>query len=99
MDLGYVPNPQTALRQAELGVAATNGYIEGSTAGDQNLYTIGQPEFNAYVATTLLNGEDIPKVFETFQKNLKYPVGMVRVGHRLLRRVVTPPRRGPGRVR
>ncbi|MGI9164363.1 MAG: hypothetical protein ACR2JI_15780, partial [Mycobacterium sp.] len=75
VDLGYVPNPQTALRQGELGVAATNGFIEGSTAGEQNLYTIGQPEFNAYVATTLLNGNDSPKVFDTFQKNLKYPVG------------------------
>lgn len=49
LDLGYVPVPQSALKEAQIGVAAAKGYLAVAPGGGINLYTCDEAIFNATV--------------------------------------------------
>lgn len=58
LDLGYVPTPQTALKEAQMGVMAAKGYLASATVQGQNLYTIDKPTFDVAVRTFIENAAD-----------------------------------------
>ncbi|WP_328362799.1 ParB/Srx family N-terminal domain-containing protein [Mycobacterium sp. NBC_00419] len=49
LDLGYVPTPQDGLKEAQIGVAATKGFLAVSPGGGINLYTTDEQTFNTAV--------------------------------------------------
>jgi len=55
-DIGYVPNPKEALAQTQVAIAAQTGWLGSSSAGNDNLFTISQTEFNTQVAAIINNG-------------------------------------------
>jgi hypothetical protein len=90
-DLGYVPTPQTALKQTQFGIVATTGVLKQSKAGKPNVFTVERTEFDEFVQKTIDAGDpklqqtdpeewaqQIAKVYSTFQLNLKYPEGLDR---------------------
>jgi len=70
VDLGYVPNPQAALKQTQIAIAAQNGYLQGSTASGDNLYTIDEATFNAAIHDYISTGADEKGVLKVFTKYL-----------------------------
>lgn len=75
-DLGYVPTPQDALVQSQMAIAAYQGFLGSSTAGNQNVYTISQSAFNDYVATTINGGSQSAQIYELFASYLGYSNGL-----------------------
>ena len=49
LDLGYVPTPQDGLKEAQIGVAATKGFLAVSPGGGINLYTTDEQTFDTAV--------------------------------------------------
>jgi hypothetical protein len=79
IDIGYVPDSQTALKQTQLAIAAANGTIPSAVATGPNLLTIGKTEFYAdvegYIIGTYDDGDATAKANEvavgnTFAQNL-----------------------------
>ena len=79
IDIGYVPDSQTALKQTQLAIAAANGTIPSAVATGPNLLTIGRTEFYAdvegYIIGTYDDGDAAAKANEvevgnTFAENL-----------------------------
>lgn len=66
LDLGYVPTPQEALKEAQFGVAAQKGYLASSTVDGENLFTMSQTVFNQRVREVIASGDETDKVLEVF---------------------------------
>jgi hypothetical protein len=69
LDMGYVPTPQTALKEAQMGVMAAKGYLASATVQGENLYTITEPVFDAKVVELIEAGDTpdaVMKVFGTY---------------------------------
>lgn len=68
-DLGYVPSPKESLRQTQVAIAAENGYLEGSTASGDNLYTVDKETFDLRVVEYITTGakkDEVMAVFTTY---------------------------------
>lgn len=74
LDLGYVPTPQTALKEAQMGVVAQKGYLASETAPGDNLYTIEEPVFDAWVRRTIEGGSETEAVLKVFGTYLGFNV-------------------------
>lgn len=69
LDMGYVPTPQTALKEAQMGVMAAKGYLASATVQGENLYTITEPVFDVKVRELIEAGDTpdaVMKVFGTY---------------------------------
>lgn len=66
VDLGYVPTPQTALKEAQMGVLAAKGYLASATVQGENLYTITEPVFDLKVRELIEAGDTPEAVLEVF---------------------------------
>ena len=74
-DIGYVPNPKQALAQTQVALAAQTGWLEETTAGNDNLFTLDEASFNTQVAAIIDNGVKAgqptkPAVFAVFTEFL-----------------------------
>lgn len=58
LDLGYVPNPQDGLKEAQIGVAAAKGFLAVAPGGGINLYTTDQQTFDTAVRGYIENAAD-----------------------------------------
>lgn len=79
IDINYVPDSQTALKETQLAIAAANGTIPSAVATGPNLLTIGQGAFytavQGYIIGTYDNGDLIAQqneveVGDIFKTNL-----------------------------
>lgn len=73
VDIGYVPNPQTGLKETQIGVAAQLGYLKVSTGGGINVYTCTRAAFDEGVADFIDNNPDNAAkaaVYQVFTDNL-----------------------------
>ncbi|BBY59685.1 hypothetical protein [Mycolicibacterium sarraceniae] len=70
VDIGYVPNPQTALKETQVGVAAQLGYLKVATGGGINVYDVSQSEFNTSVNGWITTGTEKDAVLAVFRENL-----------------------------
>ena len=66
VDLGYVPTPQDALKQAQIGVAAVKGYLPSETVQGVNLYTVDETTFSDEVRRLIATGDDPAAVLDVF---------------------------------
>ena len=66
LDLGYVPNPQDALKQAQVGVAALKGVLPSETVEGVNLYTVDKTTFSSDVLNLMAAGPDPAAVLDVF---------------------------------
>lgn len=73
IDIGYVPNPQTALKEAQIGIVAQLGYLKVSTGGGINVYTVDRSTFDTSVAGWITTGAQKDEVLAVFRKNLGIP--------------------------
>lgn len=55
-DVGYVPEPTDALVATQVAIAAQTGFLGSSSAGNDNLFTISQTDFNSQVTAIIDNG-------------------------------------------
>lgn len=78
-DLGYVPAPKVALKQAQFGVVADTGALKQSQAGAPNIYNVDEltkPVFNTKISGYILGPDSanpLPsanEVIATFGRNL-----------------------------
>ncbi|MGD9619289.1 MAG: hypothetical protein AB7G47_02030 [Mycolicibacterium sp.] len=65
-DLGYVPTPKDSLKQTQIAIAAENGYLEGSTASGDNLYTVDKETFDLRVVEYITTGDKKDEVMAVF---------------------------------
>ena len=65
LDLGYVPNPQTALKQAQIGVAGAKGFAV-APGGGINLYTTDEQTFDVAVRGYIETGAKTDEVLDVF---------------------------------
>jgi hypothetical protein len=72
VDIGYVPTPQTALKEAQMGVVATKGYLASATVQGENLYTISQPLFDTRVRQYIEDGTTPDAVMAVFGSYLGF---------------------------
>jgi hypothetical protein len=72
LDLGYVPTPQDALKEAQMGVIATKGYLASATVQGENLYTISETDFNTAVQQLIVDGPKDAEVRAVFGKYLGF---------------------------
>lgn len=70
VDIGYVPNPQDALKQTQIGVAAQLGYLKTSSTSGDNLFTVDRPTFVTTANDFILTGPDPTRVLNDFTKYL-----------------------------
>jgi hypothetical protein len=74
VDIGYVPTPQTALKEAQVGVAAQLGYVKTTSAGEGiNVYTVDRATFDETVNGWILGGPQVDAVLAVFRENLGIP--------------------------
>jgi hypothetical protein len=66
IDIGYVPDPQDALKEAQIGVVSQLGYLATSTTTGANLYTVDQDEFDETVNDLIKDGSKSDKVLKVF---------------------------------
>jgi hypothetical protein len=76
LDLGYVPTPQTALKEAQVGVMADKGFLKSATVEGENLYTIGETTFKDRVREFIATGTDPKKEMAIFGKYLGFDPGV-----------------------
>lgn len=72
VDMGYVPTPQTALKEAQMGVMAMKGYLASATVQGENLYTITEPVFKAKVRELIEAGSKTDEVLAVFGSYLGF---------------------------
>lgn len=65
-DLGYIPAPKDSLKQTQIAIAAENGYLEGSTASGDNLYTVDKETFDLRVVEYITTGDKKDEVMAVF---------------------------------
>ena len=51
-----MPKPTTGLAQTQVAIAAQTGFLGSSSAGNDNLFTINQVDFNTQVTAIINNG-------------------------------------------
>jgi hypothetical protein len=73
VDAGYVPNPQTALKETQVGIVAQLGYLKVSPGGGINVYTVGRDVFDSSVAEWITTGDQKDAVLAVFRSNLGIP--------------------------
>ncbi|TGD88086.1 hypothetical protein BayCH28_09910 [Mycolicibacterium sp. CH28] len=73
IDIGYVPDPQTALKETQIGIVAQLGYLKVSTGGGINVYTVGRSTFDTAVSGWITTGAQKDAVLAVFRKNLGIP--------------------------
>lgn len=73
VDAGYVPNPQTALKETQIGIVAELGYLKVSPGGGINVYTVDRGVFDAQVADWITTGDQKDAVLAVFRANLGIP--------------------------
>ena len=73
VDIGYVPNPQAGLKEAQIGVAAQLGYLKVSQGGGFNVYTVDRTVFNVEVNGWITTGDRKDAVLAVFRENLGIP--------------------------
>lgn len=66
LDLGYVPDPQTALKQAQIGVAGAKGFLAVAPGGGINLYTTDEQTFDVAVRGYIETGAKTDEVLDVF---------------------------------
>lgn len=72
LDLGYVPTPQTALKEAQMGVMAGKGYLASATVQGENLYTIDEAAFDTAVTKFIADGAQEAAVRAVFGRYLGF---------------------------
>jgi hypothetical protein len=72
VDMGYVPTPQTALKEAQMGVMAAKGYLASATVQGENLYTITEPVFKMKVRELIEAGSKTDEVLAVFGSYLGF---------------------------
>jgi hypothetical protein len=73
VDVGYVPSPQTALKETQIGIVAQLGYLKVSPGGGINVYTVDRDVFNTSVAQWITTGDQKDAVLAVFRQNLGIP--------------------------
>jgi hypothetical protein len=73
VDIGYVPTPQTALKETQVGVAAQLGYLKVASGGGLNVYTVDQTVFDTAVNGWITSGDQKDAVLAVFRDNLGIP--------------------------
>lgn len=73
VDIGYVPNPQVGLKEAQIGVVAQLGYLKVSQGGGFNVYTVDRTVFTATVNGWITTGARKDEVLAVFRNNLGIP--------------------------
>ena len=67
LDIGYVPTPQTGLKEAQTGVLAAKGYLPSAKVKPgTNLYTIDEATFDTQVRKFIEDGSDTQAVLNVF---------------------------------
>lgn len=72
VDIGYVPTPQTALKEAQIGVVAAKGYLKSTGVEGENIYTIDRAKFDTEVVKYISTGSDEAAVREVFGQYLMF---------------------------
>ncbi len=72
VDVGYVPTPQTALKEAQMGVIAAKGYLKSTGTQGENIYTIDEQLFDTRVRQFIEGGKDPAAVMDVFGKYLMF---------------------------
>jgi hypothetical protein len=72
LDMGYVPTPQTALKEAQMGVMAAKGYLASATTEGENLFTIPEATFKTRVGEIIEGGKETEKVLAVFGEYLGF---------------------------
>lgn len=73
VDAGYVPTPQTALKETQIGIVAQLGYLKVSPGGGINVYTVGRDVFDERVTEWITTGAQKDAVLAVFRDNLGIP--------------------------
>ena len=73
VDVGYVPNPQAALKETQIGIVAQLGYLKVSPGGGINVYTVDRTVFNVEVNGWITTGDKKDEVLAVFRENLGIP--------------------------
>ncbi len=73
VDVGYVPNPQAALKETQIGIVAQLGYLKVSPGGGINVYTVQRDVFDSRVAEWITTGDQKDAVLAVFRDNLGIP--------------------------
>lgn len=73
VDAGYVPNPQVALKETQIGIVAELGYLKVSPGGGLNVYSVDRDVFDAQVAEWITTGAEKDAVLAVFRENLGIP--------------------------
>ena len=72
LDMGYVPTPQTALKEAQMGVMAAKGYLASAKVDGENLFTIPEATFKTRVGEIIGGGKETEKVLAVFGEYLGF---------------------------
>lgn len=70
---GYVPNPQTPLKETQIGTVAELGHLKVSPGGGVNVYTVERGVFGAQVADWITTGDQKDAVLAVVQVSLGIP--------------------------
>lgn len=73
VDAGYVPTPQTALKETQIGIVAQLGYLKVSPGGGINVYTVERNVFDERVTEWITTGAQKDAVLAVFRDNLGIP--------------------------
>jgi len=73
VDIGYVPNPQVGLKEAQIGISAQLGYLKVSQGGGFNVYTVDRAVFDTAVVGWIISGAEKDAVLTVFRHNLGIP--------------------------
>lgn len=66
IDIGYVPNAQDGLKEAQLAIAAQDGYLPFKDVFGQNLFTVTESVFKSSVQDYIDTGADPAAVLSAF---------------------------------
>lgn len=72
VDVGYVPTPQTALKEAQFGVIAAKGYLKSTGIEGENIYTIPRELFDTRIVEYIAGGDDSAAVRKVFGDYLMF---------------------------
>lgn len=72
VDVGYVPTPQTALKEAQFGVIAAKGYLKSTGTEGENIYQISRELFDVRVVEYIAGGDDPAAVRKVFGDYLMF---------------------------
>ena len=67
-----MPTPQTALKEAQMGVIAAKGYLKSTGTQGENIYTIPRELFDTRVQEYISTGKDPAAVMKVFGDYLMF---------------------------